>query len=246
MPVNIPLNIILHKNQQFIQDNARTFNVVKAGKRFGKSKLAMFRLLQRAGLAPNGVVWYIAPFFSMAREIAWRDLLAQLPANMYRNKDSTECRLELFNGCLVKLKGADHVDSLRGPQLNHVTLDEAAFIKEDVWPLVRGQLIGKEGSGTADFISSPNPKGMNWFSEFWADAKKKMDAGDPDWSAFYFTIRENPTLSKDYVDKLEADTSEETWRLEYLAIESEFAGTMFSEFRYDLHVKPFVEEKLAA
>lgn len=246
MSLSIPLAIKLHPNQQFIHDNAKTFNIIRAGKRFGKSKLAIFRALQKAGKLPNGVVWYIAPFYRMAKQIAWFDLLRMLPPQMIRRKIETDLFLELWNGCRFQLLGADNEDSLRGPKIDHITLDEAAFIKEHLWPsILRGQLLGNEtqGQGTADFISSPNPSGKNWFSAFWEEAKKKMDAGDPDWAAFHYTILDNTTIPKEQIQKLKDDTPDDTWNLEYLAIESDFAGQKYSEFKYEKHVSTYVEPR---
>lgn len=240
MSLNIPLNITLHKNQQYIHDNARKHMVAVAGKRFGKSKLGIYRMLQRAGQLPNGMVWAVTPFYTQSKSIIWWELMRLLPPQLIRRKIETDLFIELWNGCKIQLRGADHEDSLRGPRLDHLLMDEASFCKEHVWPsILRGQLLGNESAGTADFISSPNPRGRNWFSQFHADAKKKMQAGDPDWSAFYFTIRDNPTLPVADIDKLEADIPEDTWKLEYLAIESDHAGQKYNEFNYETHVTPF-------
>lgn len=240
MPLSIPLNIKLHATQQFIHERARIFTIVKSGKRMGKSVLAIYRLLQKAGMSPNGCCWYISPFFSMSKKIAWHEMLKMLPAQMIRKKLETELYLELFNGCRIQLLGADNPDSLRGPKLSHVCFDEAAFIREEVWPLIRGQLLGNERSGTADFISSPNPKGRNWFSAFFDDALRKMNAGDPNWAAFYRTIWDNPTIPIQDIKDLERDTADQTWQLEYLALEGDFSGEKFAEFSYDKHVSTYV------
>jgi len=69
------LNIKLHANQQNIHDNARQFTVIKAGKRFGKTKLAIYRTLQKAGNLPDGNVWYVAPTYRQAKQIAWWELV---------------------------------------------------------------------------------------------------------------------------------------------------------------------------
>lgn len=244
MPLNIPLNIQLHANQQLIQDNARKFTVIKAGKRFGKTKLAIFRTLQKAGNLPNGNVWYLAPTYRMAKQIAWYELINMLPPQMIRRKIETDLYLELFNGCRIQLIGCDEEDHLRGPKLDHVTFDECAYTKEHIWPsIIRGQLLGPNGSGSAEFISSPNKTGKNWLTNFHAEAKRRMDAGDPDWAAFYFTIYDNPTIPLEDIEKMKADTPDDTWSLEYMAIESETAGEKYPEFQFEKHVKTYTTPK---
>lgn len=239
---SVRLGITLHANQQHIHDNARKYTVVKAGKRFGKSKLAIYRLLQRAGRLPDGVIWYIAPYYKMAKNIAWWDIAKMLPRDMVKRKLETDLFIELYNGCRIQLLGADHPDSLRGPKLDHLVMDEAAYCKEEIWSsILSGQLLGnkEQGSGTADFISSPNKTGRNWFTTFHEDAGKRMVAGDPDWSAFFFSVYDNPTLPRADIEKLRANTPDDTWNLEYMAVESDFAGTKYSEFNYEQHVQPF-------
>ncbi len=245
MAVNVvPLNIKLHPQQQFVHDNARKFNVLKCGKRWGKSKLALFRALQKAGQVNDGVVWVIAPSYRQAKQIMWWELLQMLPPLMIRRKIETDLLIELFNGTRFELKGAENEDSLRGAKIHHLVMDEAAYCKEHVWhSILSGQLLGSAGSGSADFISSPNNTGRNWFTTFHQDAMSKMKNGDPDWAAFYYTIWDNTTIPVMDIKKLEADTPDQTWQLEYMAIESDMAGTKYSEFLYEKHVAAFQEPK---
>lgn len=239
--MDVKLNIRLHAQQQFIQENARKFNVVRAGKRFGKTKWALYRALQKAGNLPNGTVWFIAPTYRQGKQIAWRELLQMLPPQMIRRKIETDLMMELFNGCILQIIGADNEDSVRGVKIDHFVMDEASYVKEYIVPLLIGQLLGNKESGGADFISSPNRTGKNWFTGFYEDALKKMNSGDPDWAAFHYTIYDNPTLPKVDVDKLKANTPDDTWDLEYMAIESDHAGQKYSEFTYEKHVTPCIQ-----
>lgn len=236
--MEVRLNIKLHENQNLVHQNARKFNVIKAGKRFGKTKLAIYRALQKAGDTPNGCVWYVAPTYRQAKSIAWYELINMVPYAMIKRKIENDLLLELFNGCRFQLIGAENDDSLRGPKLDHVVMDEAAYIKEYIWPsIISGQLMGIDGRGSADFISSPNKDGRNWFTGFYEAAKAKMDAGDPDWTAHYFTIYDNPTYSREDIEKLKDANTEDRWQLEYMAVESAYAGLIYSEFNYVNHVK---------
>lgn len=238
--LNVPLNIKLHSGQQYVQDHAKKFNVLSCGKRWGKSKWALFRALQKAGNLPNGVVWVIAPTYRQAKQIAWREIMSILPPQMIRRKIETDLLIEIWNGCLIQLIGAEDEDHLRGVKISHVVFDEAAYIKETVWPLIMGQLLGNKESGGADFISSPAKSGRNWFSSFFEEAKKKMDSGDPDWAAFHYTILDNPTLPPADIQRLKDNTPDDVWSLEYMAVESSYAGTMYSEFAYEKHVSTYV------
>lgn len=237
MSLQIPLNLKLHKNQQFVHENARKQNVLVCGKRWGKSKLALYRALQKAGQQPNSVVWVVAPSYRQAKQIMWYELMNLLPPQLIRRKVETDLMVELFNGSRFELKGAENEDSLRGAKIHHLVMDEAAYCKEHIWhSILSGQLLGNNGSGTADFISSPNKSGRNWYSSFYEDAKKRMAAGDPEWAAFFFTIWDNETIPVEDIKKLEQNMPTDTWNLEYMAQESEFSGLKYNEFVYDRHV----------
>lgn len=242
----VTLNIRLHANQQRIEDSNARFTVIKAGKRFGKTKLALFRLIKRALMFPGDMFWYLAPTYRMAKTIAWIEMKRMIPPGMVRRANETELVIELVNGSMICLIGCDNEDALRGTQLRAVVFDEAAYIKRDIWPsIISGQLLGFKGKSYADFISSPNKLGMNWFSDFHSEAERKMAQGDRDWAAFYFTIYDNPTLTKKEIDDLKANTPDDIWDLEYMAKESPYAGTLYGEFNAALHLGEYEgKEKL--
>lgn len=239
MSLSVPLNIKLHATQQIVHSSAKKHNCVRAGKRFGKTKLALYRCLQKAGSTPNGTVWYLAPTFRMAKQIAWRELLLMLPPQMIRRKIETDLFLELYNGCVLQLIGCDNEDSLRGVKLHHYCMDEAAYVKEYVKPLLDGQLLGNVESGSSDIISSPNRTGKNWFTSHFEETEKKAKSGDPEYAAWHFTIYDNPTIPLADIEKLKANTPDDTWDLEYLAKESSFAGTKYHEYSYERHTSTY-------
>lgn len=230
------LNISLHANQKIIHQSPARFKVVKAGKRFGKTKLAIYEICRHAGLTPNEIFWYVAPSFRQAKQIAWHELQWILPKQFVKRRLETELTVELINGSRIVLIGADNEDSLRGPRLGGVVFDECSFLKEHIWPaIISGQLLGSKTS-FAYFISSPNPTGRNWYTRFWEDARARQANGDKEWAAFFYTIRDNPTLTTDEIDKLQNQISDDVWSLEYLAKESDLAGQLYHEFMPATHV----------
>ena len=219
--------------------------MVKAGKRFGKTKLATYKISKWAFSDP-GVYWYVAPTYRQAKNIAWREFNDLIPRNLIKRRLENELLLELVNDSPLQLIGADNEDSLRGPKLKGVVLDEAAYIKRYVWPnILRGQLLGANGEppGHAMFISSPiNPMETigkdktDWYKNFFDEALRKMLSGNKDWAAFHYTIYDNPTLSKEQIDEMRNDATDDEWDIEYMAKDSALGGTLYSEFNYAQHV----------
>lgn len=243
---NVKLNLKLHENQLTIFNCPALNVVVKAGKRFGKSELAIYKVLFEAGRKP-GVYWYIAPYFSHAEGIAWTRFRELIPDKYIRKVLQNKLYIELINGSIIILKGADNQVSLRGPKIDGAVFDEAAYMDQYIWNnIIRGQLLGVNGEppGFAFFISSPlNPiqnmgkKVRDWYPDFFNDALRKRANGDMDWAGFKFTIYDNPLLSKEFIDQIRADSTEDEFNVEYLANESAYAGQVYSEFNFDKHVK---------
>ena len=224
--------------------------VVKAGKRFGKSELAIFMTIKAAGEKPNGTFWYIAPYMSHAEGIAWDRFKDLIPSQFIRRiTQQPKLMIELVNGSKIFLKGADNQVSLRGTKLDGAVFDEAAYMDKYIWNnIIRGQLLGVGGErpGFAFFISSPlNPIQAagkvlkDWYPEFFAEAQRKQMTGDADWAAFHYTIYDNPLLTREYIEKMKEDSTDDEWNTEYMAKESSFTGQVVSEFKFDLHVKEY-------
>jgi phage FluMu gp28-like protein len=68
--------MILTKPQTKIFDDQTRFRVVVAGRRFGKTFLSTAELLARALTANDQNVWYVAPTYKAAKEIAWEMLIS--------------------------------------------------------------------------------------------------------------------------------------------------------------------------
>ena len=59
-----------------------------------------------------------------------------VPTEMFVKKNESELSVELANGSLIALKGADNADSLRGVSLSSLIIDEAAYVKREAWEMV--------------------------------------------------------------------------------------------------------------
>ena len=252
--MNVELPFILHKNQRKVFESHALYKVIKAGKRFGKTKFAIFALTRAAGLKPGGIFCYIAPTYKQAKNIAWLEFKNLIPHRYIKRMLENELLIVLVNDAEIRLVGSENADSLRGIKMHGVVFDEVAYQKKYNWPnIIRGQLLGEQrqdGSyadpGFAIFISSPiNPaetmgKDMeDWFPEFYNEALRKKMSGNKDWDAWHFSIYDNPTLSRDQIEEIRKDNTDDAWGVEYLANESAFAGHVYSEFNFDRHVMEY-------
>src|SRR3984957_279201 len=81
------------------------FRVLVAGRRFGKTYLAMVELCQ-AAWKPGRLVWYVCPFIIQSKRILWKPLKEMTRPYWARTPSETELRIELISGGTICVKGA--------------------------------------------------------------------------------------------------------------------------------------------
>ncbi len=220
----------LSKAQQTIADDDHRFKVVIAGRRFGKTHLAIRELCYHARL-PNQEVWYVAPSYKQAKMIVWRKLKQRLVDLRWTRKiNESELSITLKNGSTIALKGADNEDSLRGVGLDYLIMDEFADIDpEAFYEVLRPTLADREGR--AMFIGTP--KGIaNWAYDLY-----QMSAEYPDsWQSFQFTTIDGGNVSEEEIEAARRDLDERTFRQEFLATFETYAGRIYYSFDRLLNV----------
>src|SRR5437870_78087 len=112
------MHVRLRTPQWRVFQNAARFRVLAAGRRFGKTYLALTELC-RAAWGPARVAW-------VALKKMTRDYWSVRP-------NESELRIELITGGRIALCGADNYDALRGDGLDFVVLDEYASMASQAW-----------------------------------------------------------------------------------------------------------------
>jgi phage terminase large subunit-like protein len=244
------LKFHLHPAQLNVYQSQSRFSILVAGRRFGKTHLAVVRAATKA-LDPRNVlrkpVFVIAPIATQAKLLYWQPLIEALypVLNPKKPPQSNEGHIWLNNGVLLGVKGADRPDTLRGVGLWHAELDEYADMKPEVWEaIIRPALT--DVKGTAGFIGTP--KGRNHFHDLWMDAGgdganrgpgsgKRLDGTlvDPSqWSTFHYTSLDNPFLDPAEIQLAKETLSPAVFRQEYLASFETGGSDKFQEewFKY--------------
>lgn len=212
--------------QSIIFNDARRHRVIVAGRRFGKTWLALIWLLTVACAIKRSKCWYLAPTRPQAKDIAWEDLKLLVPSALIRKNgiSETELTVTLINGSKISLKGTENFETLRGRGLTAVVLDEFADMKKGVWTVVRPQLsdLGKEGR--AMFIGTP--RGYDEFKELYDRARE----GRPGWGAHHFTTLQGGNVSAEELVDARRDMNEREFRQEYLATFEMIEGRILHAF----------------
>jgi hypothetical protein len=214
----IPIEIYsdLHPAQFTVYENPARFRVVSAGRRFGKTWLAVTECLKVA--MDGGRAWWISPTYKMSN-VGWRPIRQVCSALDGVSVNKAERQAIFPGGGLVAVRSADNPDSLRGEGLDFVVMDEAAYISPDAWKeAIRPALSDRQGR--ALFISTP--RGRNWF---W-DVYRRADI-DKDWASFTYPTSANPYMPPGEIEAARAELPEITFRQEYLAEFVDSEGAVF-------------------
>jgi len=210
MPVYVPELPGLHENQKVVAQSESRWKILCAGRRFGKTRLGIHMCMEVA--LNGGRAWWVAPTFAIAR-VGWRALenAAYSFPEEIRPKVSLANMEVLFpNGGSIACKSADNPQRLRGEGLDFLVMDEAAFIKPDVWQEVLRPTL-TERKGSALFISTP--MGMdNWFYDLWETAEKGAN-----WERFRFSTYDNPMIDDSEIDSAKDEVGSIVFAQEYLA-----------------------------
>ena len=216
------LNIeLIHWQQDVWVDEAR-FQVVVAGRRTGKSRLAAWKLIIRALESGKGHVFYVAPTQGQARDIMWQTLL-ELGAPVVVSSHINNLQIKLINGATISLKGADRPETMRGVSLKYVVLDEYADMKPEVFEQILRPALADQ-KGDALFIGTP--MGRNHFYELYQYA---LLGDDPLYKAWHFTSYDNPLIDPEEIKVAEKSMSSYSFRQEFLASFEAIGSEMFKE-----------------
>jgi len=227
-----------HGKQKTIIYSHYRFKVMVCGRRFGKTTAALIAALLQAVDKPESVIFYIAPTYRQAKNIAW-SMLGRMVGECYKRKSEQELSIELANGSKIFLKGADNPDSLRGTYVHLAILDEYADMRPNVWDeIIAPQLT--DTRGRAWFLGTP--RGYDHFYKLW----KEAHGGDlgKDWGAFRLTTYDNPHIPRDEIDRAKIATDPRSFSQEYLAEFVQFEGLVFGDFERGKHVMDFDLKKI--
>lgn len=215
----------LSKCQNEVSQCDSRFRVLVAGRRMGKSWLAMNEMAKVARF-PKKNVWYISPSYRQSKQIIWDELRNQLTQiNWIKKINETDLTILLRNGSKISLRGADNPDSLRGVSLDFVVFDEFALIDEKAWTeVIRPTLSDRQGS--AMFITTPAGT-ANWAFDLYNKGKSSLEEH---WTSFQYTTLDGGNVSAAEVEQARLDLDARTFKQEYEATFESYANRVFYSF----------------
>jgi len=209
--------------QSILHNDDSRFKVVVGGRRVGKSFSLLQEAVRHCLMTSNRFVYWIAPTYNAAKEIGFDEFVSSLSlvlAPAIHTIHHTRLKVVFKNGSVLYFKGSDNPDSLRGRGLTLAILDEAAFIKHEVWSkIIRPALSDKNGSA----IVGSTPNGFNWFKDIY-------DNKSGEWSLYMWPTELNPLISEEELLAVQAEISRDEYLQEYCAKFITKAGRVYDDF----------------
>lgn len=220
----------LHPAQQQILAEAKKYNVLKCGRRFGKTELT--KELTINPCLDGKPVGYWCPTYKDLHDV-WSELKFTLHP-VIKSKDEQVKQITLITGGKIDMWSLEDPNNGRGRKYARVIIDEAEKGRhfEDAWnQAIRPTLL--DYSGDAWFMSTPK-FGQTYFKEIFT-YKEKFD----DWMSWRFTTYDNPYMPKDEIDKYRLQYDDKTFACEFMAEDVDITNNPFAyAFNPERHVKP--------
>ena len=233
MKIKIPYTPLPYQ-LQFHKDVSR-FRYVVGGRRVGKSMCFLQEAIVHCLSEPNRLVYWIAPTYNAAKEIGFDEfmLIKDILQPAIHSIHNTRLRVVFKNGSTLYFKGSDNPNALRGRGLTLAILDEAAFMKKDVWfKIIRPALSDKQGRA----IIGSTPDGFNWFKDIYDDTSGLF-------SKYRWETKLNPLITEDELLDVQSQISRDEYRQEYCAEFITKAGRVYDEFTKQNIIKPWSPNK---
>jgi hypothetical protein len=210
----------LHPAQQQIIDEARRFNVLACGRRFGKTLLGIDLLIDKV-LDGYPVSWF-SPTYKMLAEV-WKEIV-ETTKQLQTRVAKQEHRIELITGGVIDCWSLDAADSVRGRKYARVIVDEAAMVPNlyDSWQAaIRPTMTDYVGS---DAFMLSTPKGIDFFFDCFS---RGVDDQQSDWMAWQKPTSENPYIDPAEIEAARRELPEQIFEQEYLAKFLQNSGAVF-------------------
>lgn len=213
-----------HAAQSQVLTEARRFNVLDCGRRWGKSALAI-NLLSETTLSgyPAG---YFTPTYKLLDGVYHECVSALEPVIKRKHEHQF---IDLITGGRIEFWSLENELAGRSRKYKRVIVDEAAFVK-NLWKSwtesIRATLTDYKGDGW--FLSTP--RGKNDFYKLFMRGKNQEEK----WKSWQMPTITNPYIDPDEIEDARKDLPESAYRQEYMA---EFLENIANPFGY-----PYIQQ----
>lgn len=211
--INLPA---WHSGQRQAVEEARRFNVLACGRRWGKTLFEIDRAAYT--VAEGGPVGWFAPTYKILLDAMQQAIRAFGDGARVSKSEKV---VAFPTGGLIEFWSLQDEDAGRSRRYKRVIVDEAGMVPnlKRIWhEAIRPTLVDFEG----DAWFGGTPKGRNFFWEAF-----EMSDVREEWKSWRFPTSSNPFVSVEEIEAAKESTPERYFRQEYMAEFLEDAGGVF-------------------
>jgi len=190
-------------------------------RRAGKDLFAI-NYIAKSMMERPGVYWHVFPTYSQGRKVVWdgftksgKRFTEAFPPELVKSKNDQQLRIELHNGSIYQVVGADDPDNLVGANPFGIVFSEWSLIHPRAWTLLRPIL--RENGGWAIFIYTPRGKNHGWTLYSMA---QKLAAQGKRWFHQKLSVADTEKMTREYAETLEHE-KDRAYALSQIPMDSE-------------------------
>jgi phage terminase large subunit len=173
---------------------------------------------------PNTTGFWVSPIYSQAKKVYDELCKALNDTGLILTTNRSELWIKLINGSTIHFKSGEKPDNLRGYTLDWLIIDEAAFVKDEIWTEVLRPATLVKGKRVI-FISTP--KGKNYFYNLY---QRGVSNEYPDYVSLKYTSYDTPFISQEEIEDAKQTLPTDIFRQEILAEFIEDGGEVFKNY----------------
>lgn len=213
-----------HPAQEEFLRNRRRFNVLKCGRRWGKTEVCQILTSEIIGQA--GITGYWSPTYKDLAEV-W-NTFKNVFYPIIEKKDEQLKAIQFRGGSKIDFWSMEDPNSGRGRKYHRAIMDECekAGKFQEAWEqAIRPTLIDYQGD--AYFLSTPK------FGDTFFKKLCKYQDQYPNWKTFIYSSFTNPHLSQKEIEEMAIDMHQAVYDCEILALDVDGKALNPFAFQFD-------------
>ena len=203
---------------EFVKTNTK-FGILVTSRQWGKSLLGINSLFYWLLNNSKTKGAWISPIYKQCRKVF--DEITSIAHPIIKASNKAELTIEFINGSTLQFLSADRGDSIRGFSFHFMVVDEAAFLKQDVFEqaiLPTLSAIGKK------CLIISTPKGKNWFYNYYL--RGVAEGGD--YKSFRGYTQDNPYIDENFIAECRASMPPSIFKQEFEAEFTDAGSDVFT------------------
>lgn len=173
----------------------------------------------------NSVGMWVSPVYSQAKKVFTELTNTIAGTGLTKSINKSELTITFINGSVMYFRSGEREDTLRGYTLDYLVIDEAAYIKDNVWTEVLRPTVLVRGKKVL-FISTP--KGKNWFYQV---AMRGYSGEYAQYKTFHATSFDSPYITPEELEEAKMSLPENIYKQEILAEFIDDGGEVFGNLK---------------